>query len=59
MKKKQKPPIRLVRCNAVLRYFANNCKAQDIAMSKSGQFYEENDTETCIEIIEGELENDR
>ena len=59
MKKKQKPPLYMVRMSAVLRYFYNNPLGRAYAASKPMEFYVENDTETCIEIIEGELENDR
>ncbi len=59
LKKQKKPPLYIVRMSAVLRYFYNNRLARAIAASKPMEFYAENDTDTIIEIIRGELPDER
>ncbi len=59
LKKQKKPPLYIVRMSAVMRYFYNNPRARAIAADKSMEFYAENDTDTIIEIIRGELPDER
>ena len=59
MKKQNKPSLYVVRINAVLRYFANNPKAREIALNKPTEYFAENDTDTIIEEIEGEVSDER
>ena len=59
LKKQKKPPIYVVRMSAVLRYFYNNPRARAIAAGKPMELYAENDTDTIIEIIKGELPDER
>lgn len=56
IRKMKKPDIASVRMNAVLRYFLKNEKAKEIALNKPAELYAQEDSETIIEIIEGELE---
>ena len=56
IRNKKKPNLATIRINAVLRYFLKNEKAKEIALNKPIELYAQEDTETIIEIIEGELE---
>lgn len=52
MARRKKPPIALVRLTAVMRHFANNSKAIEIAMEKPRRLYAENNSDSIIEMIE-------
>lgn len=55
MARRKKPPISLIRLTAVMRHFANDSRAIEIAMEKPRRLYAENNSDSIIEMIEKEI----